>query len=283
MLLLALQAAASPQVEAPRLLVAAGDIGRCGSDGDEATAALVQARPRAVVAALGDLAYSRGLPDEFERCYGESWGAFKARTRPTPGNHEYGTPDAAGYFGYFGRWAGTPGRGWYSYRLGAWHVVVLNSNCDQVGGCQRGSAQEAWLRRTLAANRVRCTLAYWHHPRFSSGDVHGAHDKVEDLWRALYAAGADIVLSGHDHVYERFALQAPDGRPAPGRGLRQFVVGTGGSSLYGFVPPRANSQARVAAYGVLALSLAPGGYSWRFVDTDERVRDAGSARCVRAR
>jgi 3',5'-cyclic AMP phosphodiesterase CpdA len=283
LLVLAVPAAASTQARVVPTLVAAGDIGRCDSDGDDATAALVRARPRAVVATLGDLAYERGRPDEFERCYGPSWGPFKSRTRPTPGNHEYGTSGASGYFDYFGKRAGTPGRGWYSYRLGTWLVVALNSNCDQVGGCGRGSAQERWLRRTLAANRVRCTLAYWHHPRFSSGNQHGATDDVEELWRALYAAGADVVLSGHDHIYERFALQTADGSPATGRGLRQFVVGTGGAGLHGFTSPKANSQARVVAYGVLALSLAPGRYAWRFVDVAGRVKDAGSAPCVRAR
>jgi alkaline phosphatase len=276
-------AASTPTPPRPALLVAVGDIGRCGSDGDDATAALVRARPRAVVATLGDLAYDRGRADEFERCYGPSWGPFKGRTRPTPGNHEYGTSGAGGYFDYFGKRAGTPGRGWYSYRLGTWLAVVLNSNCDQVGGCGRGSAQERWLRRTLAANRVRCTLAYWHHPRFSSGNQHGATDDVEELWRALYAAGADVVLSGHDHIYERFALQTADGSPAPARGLRQFVVGTGGAGLHGFTSPKANSQARVVAYGVLALSVSPGRYAWRFVDVAGRVRDSGAAPCVRAR
>jgi Calcineurin-like phosphoesterase len=266
-----------------RLLVAVGDIARCGSDADDATAALVRARPRAVVAALGDLAYERGRRHEFARCYHPSWGRFKQRTRPTPGNHEYRTDGASGYFEYFGRRAGAPGRGWYAYRLGTWQVVVLNSNCSEVGGCARGSAQEVWLRRVLASSRTECTLAYWHHPRFSSGNRHGATDDVEAFWHALYEAGADVVLAGHDHVYERFAPQAWDGRPAPGRGLRQFVVGTGGAGLHGFEPPRANSQVRLTSYGVLVLGLVPGRYTWRFVDTADRVRDSGSAPCVRAR
>ena len=276
-------ATASSGVLSARTLVAVGDIARCGSDGDDATAALVRERPRATVAVLGDLAYDRGRTDEFARCYDPSWGPFKQRTRPTPGNHEYLTPGASGYFAYFGKRAGKPGRGWYAYRLGSWHVIALNSNCGEVGGCARGSVQERWLRRVLASSRARCTLAYWHHPRFSSGNRHGASDDVEDFWRALSAAGADIVLSGHDHVYERFAPQAWDGRPAPGRGLRQFVVGTGGAGLHAFEPPRANSQARLTAYGVLVLSLAADRYSWRFVDAGGRVRDVGSAPCVGAR
>jgi acid phosphatase type 7 len=162
-----LLAAAAPRGESatrPPLLLAAGDIASCSSDGDEQTAALVRARPRAVVATLGDNVYEDGRLDEFERCYAPTWGRAKSRTKPAPGNHEYHTEAAAGYFAYFGRRAGEPARGWYSYRLGSWHVLVLNSNCEHVDGCQRGSAQEGWLRRTLAANRVTCTLAYWHHP-----------------------------------------------------------------------------------------------------------------------
>jgi Calcineurin-like phosphoesterase len=283
LLLLALPAGASRPREEGRVLIAAGDIARCGAAGDDATAALVRERPGAVVAALGDLAYDRGSPEEFARCYDASWGRFKRRTRPTPGNHEYRTSGASGYFRYFGRRAGVPGRGWYAYRVGSWQVVVLNSNCGEVGGCARGSAQERWLRRLLASSRADCTLAYWHHPRFSSGNRHGATDAVEPFWRALYAAGADVVLSGHEHVYERFAPQTWDGRPAPRRGLRQFVVGTGGAGLHGFLSARANSQRRLTSHGVLVLRLAPGRYSWQFVAVSGELRDAGSARCVGAR
>lgn len=283
LVLLALPAPAANRAERPRLLVAAGDIAGCGWSGDEATAELVGARPQAVVATLGDNVYESGTAEEFARCYEPSWGFAKSRTRPAPGNHEYHTEDAAGYFGYFGRRAGALGRGWYAYRLGSWQVIVLNSNCEHVGGCRRGSEQERWLRRTLASSRVRCTLAYWHHPRFSSGDKHGGFTGVADFWRTLYAFGADVVLSGHDHVYERFALQSPSGSPAPGRGLRQFTVGTGGAGLYGFGDVQPNSRSRLTRYGVLALTLGAGRYSWRFVDTGERVRDSGSSRCVRAR
>jgi acid phosphatase type 7 len=281
--LLAVPAAAAPATDGARLLLAAGDIAECGSNGDEATAVLLRARPRAVVATLGDNVYEDGRLDEFQRCYAPSWGFARSRTKPAPGNHEYHTEYAAGYFAYFGRRAGDPARGWYSYRLGRWHVIVLNSNCDHVGGCGRGSPQERWLRRTLAAARATCTLAYWHHARFSSGDKHGSSPATADFWNALYDAGADIVLSGHNHVYERFAPQTPAGRPAPRRGIRAFVVGTGGADLYGFGPPQPNSRARLAAHGVLALTLGRGRYSWRFLDVRGGVRDAGSAPCVRAR
>jgi acid phosphatase type 7 len=265
------------------LLLAAGDIASCSSNGDEATASLIRARPRAVVATLGDNAYDAGRPDEFERCYAPTWGSAKGRTRPAAGNHDYRTEDASGYFAYFGRRAGHPARGWYSYRLGRWHVIVLNRNCEHIGGCRRGSAQERWLRRTLAANHATCTLAYWHHPRFSSGDRHGDSPATADFWDALYEAGADIVLSGHDHVYERFAPQTPAGGAAPRRGVRAFVVGTGGASLYGFRQPQPNSVVRLARYGVLALTLGRGRYSWRFLAAGGGVSDAGSARCVRTR
>jgi 3',5'-cyclic AMP phosphodiesterase CpdA len=283
LLVLALPAAASDRAGEARLLLAAGDIASCASNGDELTAPLLQAYPRAVVATLGDNAYDRGRLAEFERCYAPTWGAVKARTRPAAGNHDYNTAGAAGYFAYFGRRAGDPTRGWYSYRLGSWHVIALNSNCVHVGGCARGSAQERWLRRTLAANHATCTLAYWHHSRFSSGDKHGNSVATADFWNALYEAGADVVLSGHDHVYERFAPQTPAGRAAPRRGIRAFVVGTGGAGLYGFRQAQPNSGVRLARYGVLALTLGRGRYSWRFLAAGGGVSDAGSATCVRTR
>ena len=277
--------AAPPSVGATGtpLLLAAGDIASCASNGDEATAALLRARPRAVVATLGDNVYDQGTLDEFERCYAPTWGTVKSRTKPAAGNHDYNTAGAAGYYAYFGRRAGNPTRGWYSYRLGSWHVIVLNSNCRHVGGCARGSAQGRWLRRTLAANRATCTLAYWHHPRFSSGGTHGSSLATVAFWSALYEAGADVILSGHEHVYERFAPQTPAGRAAPRRGIREFVVGTGGAGLYGFGVTQPNSLVRLLKYGVLALTLEPGRYSWRFLDVDGGVNDAGSAPCVRTR
>jgi hypothetical protein len=269
-------AAQSRPAEAP--LLAAGDIASCSSSGDEATARIL-GRLRGTVAALGDTVYERGTDGEFARCYAPSWGRFRARTRPAVGNHEYGTNGAAGYFRYFGRRAHPP-RGYYSYGLGAWHVVVLNSNCDEAGGCEAGSPQERWLRRDLEAHRTRCTLAYAHHPRYSSG-FHGNDRTLGHLWQVLYDAGADVVLAGHDHHYERFAPMTPDDRVDPRRGLRGFVVGTGGRSLRPpfFVKP--GSEVRDwSTYGVLELRLGASRYRWRFVPVaGGRFRDSGSGSC----
>jgi hypothetical protein len=269
-------AAGSPTAVAT--LVAAGDVASCRSAGDEATARLLDRLP-GTIAALGDLAYEHGTDAEFANCYAPSWGRHLRRTRPAVGNHEYGVDGAAGYFRYFGR-AAAPPRGYYSYELGSWHVVVLNSNCRPAGGCEAGSPQQRWLRADLAAHPGRCTLAYAHHPRFSSG-LHGSDETLVDLWRALYAARADVVLGGHDHHYERFRPLDPDGRADPRRGLRQFVVGTGGRSLRPVLWATSGSEVRdTETFGVLVLSLAPGRYSWRFVPVaGGRFRDAGSARC----
>ena len=263
----------------PAILLAAGDVASCDSDGDEATAGLIARRP-GTVAVLGDSAYERGADDEYARCYAPSWGRFLARTRPAPGNHEYKTPGAAGYYRYFGKRAGPAGRGWYSYRLGSWLVVSLNSNCSEIGGCETDSPQGRWLRTTLAADRTRCTLAYWHDPRFSSGP-HGDEEDVEPLWQLLYAAGADVVLSAHDHTYERFAPQAPDGRLDRARGIRQFIVGTGGNQLYEIGEPKPNSVVRnTSTYGVLRLTLYPTRYEFRFLPIGEGTfTDAGRAPC----
>jgi hypothetical protein len=271
--------AAAAALAQPATLVAAGDIASCERDGDEQTAALV-ARIPGTVAVLGDSVYERGTPQEFASCYAPSWGRFRARTRPAVGNHEYGTPGAAGYFGYFGRRAAHPDRGWYAYRLGGWRIVVLNSNCSRVGGCGPGSAQLAWLRAELRTNRAACTLAYWHHPRFSSG-LHGPDRTFAPFWTALSAAGADVVLSGHDHHYERFAPLTPGGRVDRRRGIRQFVVGTGGRSHYPTVRRVPGSEVRDwQTFGVLRLTLRPGAYDWQFVPVaGGRFTDAGTGRC----
>jgi hypothetical protein len=268
-------AAASP----PATLVAAGDVATCESDGDERTAALVERIP-GTVAVLGDSVYERGSAEEFASCYEPAWGRFRARTRPAVGNHEYLTPGAAGYFGYFGTAAGNPLRGYYSYRLGAWHVVVLNSNCAEGGGCAPAGAQARWLRADLRAHRARCMLAYWHHPRFSSG-LHGDDLTVAPFWEALYAAGADVVLAGHDHHYERFAPLDPSGQIDRRRGMRGFVVGTGGRSHYRVVRRATGSRVRDwRTFGVLRLTLRPDRYAWRFVAVEGgRFSDAGSAHC----
>ena len=266
------QAARNPAI------VAAGDIASCASSGDEATAELL-ANTRGTVAALGDTAYPDGTAAQFRDCYAPSWGRFKSRTRPAVGNHEYNSPGAAPYYAYFGASAGPAGKGYYSYDKGSWHVVVLNSNCWEVP-CAAGSAQERWLRADLAAHPSRCTLAYFHHPRFSSG-AYGANSSVAPFWKALYEARAEVVLNGHAHNYERFAPQKPDGTLARKRGIRQFVVGTGGVSHGAFQTAQPNSQARNAdTYGVLRLTLQRGGYGWNFKPVAGKTfADTGSKSC----
>jgi hypothetical protein len=262
------------------ILVGAGDIASCSSSGDEAVATLLDSVPGQVIT-LGDNAYESGTASEFTNCYTPSWGRYKARTRPAPGNHDYVTAGGSGYYGYFGSAAGDPTKGYYSYDLGAWHVAVINSNCASVGGCGAGSPQEQWLRADLAAHPAACTVAYWHHPRFSSGE-HGSQAFMQPIWQALYDANADLVLSGHDHDYERFAPQTPAGAADAARGIREFVVGTGGRSHYAFPSaPIANSQARNAdTYGVLKLTLHATGYDWQFIpQAGKTFGDAGSASC----
>ena len=267
-----------------KLIVAAGDIASCSGTADEATARLVGGIDAATVLTLGDEAYPDGTAQDFRECYEPTWGRFEERTKPIPGNHEYETEGASAYFDYFGNAAGDPDKGYYSYELGSWHIVALNSNCG-VGEirCGPGSAQTKWLKEDLAANadEGRCTLAYMHHPRFSSGEEHGSTPTLEPLWKALYEAGADVVLSGHEHNYERFAPQDPTGKADPQRGIREFVVGTGGKSHYPILDPIANSEVHNdATYGVLKLTLHPHSYEWQFVPVEgETFSDSGSARC----
>jgi hypothetical protein len=233
----------------------------------------------AAVLTLGDNQYEDGAYAKYRISYAQSWGRVKRITRPAPGNHEYGTKNAAGYFRYFGKAAGPPGRGYYSFDVGTWHLVSLNSNCAEIGGCQEGSPQEHWLRRDLAAHRTKCTLAYWHRPRFSSGE-HGGDDSVSGLWHALYDYGTDVVLVGHDHDYERFAPQNVAGALDRVQGIREFVVGTGGKSHYDFRSPEPHSQLRDStSFGILALTLKPKGYDWRFISVVGSFTDRGSARC----
>lgn len=258
-----LATALSLLVPAPTL-VAAGDIAYCGSSGDEATAALV-ARIPGTVAILGDAVYQSGTAAEFANCY--SWRHFRGRTRAALGNHEYRTGNADVAIAYFR----LPRRGYYSYRLGTWHMIVLNSNCVPAGGCARGSPQQRWLAAELAAHPRGCTLAYMHHPRFSSG-YHGSDTTLAPLWRTLAVGGADVVLAGHDHHYERFALID---------GIRSFVVGTGGRSHYPVLRRLPASEVvEDRTYGVLKLTLRSGAYDWRFVPVaGSTFADAGSGRC----
>jgi acid phosphatase type 7 len=261
--------------DAPPILLAAGDIASCQSDGDEATARLLGYLPGTVLT-LGDNVYRHGTRATFAACYDSSWGRHRARTRPAPGNHEYHVQDAAGYFAYFGAAAGPPGRGYYSFDVGGWHVISLNSNV----GLRPHSPQMQWLRADLAAHPSRCTLAYWHHPRFSSGK-HGSSRRLASLWRTLYNAGVDVVLQGHDHSYERFAPLDADGQPDENRGIRSFVVGTGGARLRAFSAVVPGSEVRYnGGHGVLKLSLRPDSYEWEFLAADGMDSvDRGEGRC----
>jgi hypothetical protein len=262
------------------VLVGAGDIADCKALSPAAKTANLLDRIEGTVFTLGDTAYVSGTPKEFADCYAPTWGRQKARTRPAVGNHEYRTAFANGYYDYFGAAAGDRTKGYYSYDLGAWHVVVVNSNCGEIGGCKAGSPQEQWLRADLNAHPALCTVAMWHHPRYSSGD-HGDDKSMRDIFQALYEAGADVVLSGHDHDYERFAPQDADGRADPARGIRQFVVGTGGRELYKWKHPDANSEVKNdETFGVLKLTLHTDGYDWEFVPVEgESFKDGGSAKC----
>ncbi|HZH74961.1 MAG TPA: metallophosphoesterase [Archangium sp.] len=258
----------------PEVLVGAGDIASCESDGDEATAAMLDGL-EGTVFTLGDNAYPDGTAQDFARCYAPSWGRHRQRTRPAVGNHEYHSAQAGPYFDYFGGAAGEPGKGYYSYDLGAWHVVVLNSQVE-LGA---GSEQDQWLRADLKANTRKCTLAYWHRPLFSSGPERETQG-LQSLWEALYEADAEVVLGGHDHYYERFAPQRPDGREDKERGIRQFVVGTGGMALYDFTEPLENSEVRKGGvFGVLKLTLEDGGYAWEFLPVGGGVADQGRGTC----
>lgn len=271
--------------EPPAVTVyAAGDIADCGSQpprfsGAEQTASLIEGAlrsdPAAVVLALGDLTYPRGRLAEFTGCYQATWGRFKARTYPTPGNHEYGTAGAAGYLTYFGAQAGA---GHYSVTLGNWRLISLDSNLDAAGN----ASQLAWLKRQLASTNAPCTLAYWHHPMYSSG-LKGVDPRMRPAWELLMAAGAALVLSGHDHLYERFARQDGAGRRDDAHGLRQFVVGTGGAYATPLLLPLPNSEARDSNHrGVLKLVLRADGYDWEFlpVGHDPLFKpDHGSAAC----
>jgi Calcineurin-like phosphoesterase len=262
-----------------KVIVAAGDIADCSSDGDEATARLVGGIEGTVLT-LGDNAYEDGTAQDFSECYEPTWGQFKERTRPVPGNHDYETAGASAYFDYFGEVAGQPGKGYYSYELDQWHIVALNSNCEDVG-CTASSPQVKWLEADLAKDAKTCTLAYFHYPLFSSGEYRPGIREVKPLWEALYAADADVVLNGHDHNYQRFAPQDPNGKADPQRGIREFVVGTGGRSHYTILGPIANSEVyNDETYGVLKLTLRPESYEWRFIPVEgETFTDSGSARC----
>jgi hypothetical protein len=255
------------------VLVGAGDIAVCGSQGTVGTAALLDTIAGTVFTA-GDNVYERGTADEFARCYEPTWGRHKSRTRPAPGNHDYGTGSAAAYFAYFGDQAGTPGLGYYSFSIGDWHILSLNSNIP----AGQGSPQYEWLRADLQDNRAACTAAIWHHPVFSSGR-NGPQSVMRDTWRLLQESGAEFVVNGHDHLYERFARLDALGRPNAGGGLREFIAGTGGGPLYEFHGVSAGSEARLVTWGVLKFTLEPNGYEWQFLSLQGGVVDSGRDIC----
>jgi hypothetical protein len=262
-------------------VIAAGDIVDCPNfSGSEATAKLLDKIPGTILA-LGDLAYPDGTQQNFNECYDKTWGRHKSRTRPALGNHEYHTPGAAGYFNYFGKIAEETSHGYYSFNLGSWHIIALNSQCGEVGGCQKGSQQEQWLRNDLQKNSSKCILAYWHSPLFSSGDEHGNDLAMKPFWDDLYEAGADIVLNGHDHDYERFAPQTPNGVANPKKGIREFVVGTGGKNQRRFNRPLPTTEIRSnKTFGVLKLSLHSGSYDWEFIPVaGGQFTDSGNGAC----
>ena len=255
------------------VLVGAGDIAGSGP-GAEATAKLLDGIAGTVFTA-GDNAYEDGTDSQFANYYNPTWGRHKGRTLPAAGNHDYATGGATGYYNYFGAAAGDPSKGYYSYNLGAWHVVVLNSNVSRGAG----SPQETWLRADLAAHPTACTAAIWHHPLFSSGE-HGNNPSVKPLFKALYDYHADVVLNGHDHTYERFAPQDASG-VATAQGIREFVVGMGGRSHYSWGSVKPNSEVRDnTAYGVIKLTLHPNSYDWNFIpEAGKAFTDSGSQAC----
>jgi hypothetical protein len=287
----ALAFGAGPAAADP-VLAAAGDIA-CGSgttDGvcqAQSTANLLATINPTAVVTLGDDQYESGSLSDFNSYYGPTWGQWKAITRPSAGNHEYYTSAATGYFDYFDGQgnatglAGDRGKGYYSWDLGSWHLVALNSNCASIGGCAAGSPQEQWLRADLAAHPASCTLAYMHHPRWSSDSVVGSTTEVGPLVQALYDNHADVMLAGHAHTYERFAPQSPSGAYDPNGGLAEIIAGTGGKSEFAFNSTfLANSMVRADTLGVLKLALHASSYDWQFMPASgQTFSDAGTAMC----
>lgn len=258
-----------PLPQGPQTLIAVGDIGQCGSPGVAQTAKLVEGMEGHLVLA-GDLAYFTGSMRDFIECFDPAWGVHRRRWRPVPGNHEYETQFAAGYFQYFGQVAGN---GYYSFRAGDWLVLMLDSNVA-VGP---GSEQYEFARSELQMNPRVCTMAVWHHPLFSSGPS-GPQIVMREMWSLLHRAGVDVIVAAHDHLYERFGKQDADGR-SDGGGIRQFIVGTGGARLYDFQRMSANSQLRVKTHGVLRFTLNPGNYAWAFIDVSGTTADSGADTC----
>lgn len=280
----------------PKKVVAVGDI-VCDPSSDNANSAnpeycqsdqvynLVSSlRPDAVLG-LGDLQYDDGALNKFQAAFDKKWGDLQDIFYPAPGNHEYGTPNAAGYFSYFAnsKLKDTISEPYYSFNLGGWHLISLNSNCEYVGGCDEGSPQLEWLRTNLEKAGNKCTLAFWHHPHFTSGKYstnQGSKSLSSDMWAELFGHQADIVLNGHDHLYERFKPQDPDGLANPD-GIRQFTVGTGGKEHYSQQTTADNSEKVIDdKFGVLTLELYPDSYKWQFKSVGGEVQDSGSQACI---
>ena len=263
----------TPIPSGPVVFAGAGDIAMC--DKNSLDTSMLLESLGGLIFTLGDNAYFGGTRREYRDCYDTTWGRHKGRTYPVPGNHEYASAGAFPYFEYFGELASGPqGEGYYSFEVGDWHAIALNSNIDVTAA----SPQAMWLREDLAANRKRCTIAYWHHPLFTSGPD-GDTQSMRQLWRILYDANADVVLNAHEHMYERFAPQDPDGRLDQARGLRQFIAGTGGAFLYQPVTLHPNSEARISSFGILKLTLSSDRYQWEFIPTTPGISDGGSGVC----
>jgi acid phosphatase type 7 len=276
--------AAAPAASDPTLAAAGDIIGNCtsGSCGYRKTATVITSLNPTTVLALGDISNRSGWASDYTRWFNSSWGVFKAKIRPVPGNHDYQAPGAKNYFNYFGA-AANPPLGYYSFDVGTWHIIAINSNCSKMGGCGVGSAQEDWLKNDLAQHPAACTLAFWHHPRYSSGDG-GNNTSMKPIFQDLYNARADVVLSGHSHDYERFARQNNASQRDDANGIRQFVVGTGGSFFTKFYSIKPNSQKRNNnTFGVLRMTLGAGSYSWKFLPVAGKTfTDSGTTNCHHA-
>ncbi len=255
------------------IVLATGDSRTGCNSGAAATANLLSRYPSSTLLLFNGDATDTGASSEFTTCFDTTFGKYKAQLRPVPGNHEYGTSGASGYFGYYGAQAHSPG--YYSFNVGTWHVVALNSEIDISGT----SSQMTWLKNDLAANRTQCTIAYWHEPRWSSGN-HGNNTFVAAVWQTLYDNNVDLVFNGHDHDYERFAPQNPAGAADSARGIREFVIGTAGAPPYSFSTIRANSQVRMTgSYGVVQFTLHPTSYEWKWIGATGSFADAGTTAC----
>jgi hypothetical protein len=269
----------------PAVLIGAGDIANCAKENprDALTAELIKTQiaryPQAEIFTAGDNVQDEGKAWEYKNCFDPTWGQFKERIHPVPGNHDLMTDNGKAYYEYFGKAAGQPGKGYYSYTLGSWHLVGLNGNCDEIA-CGKGSTQLNWLKEDLANSAQKCTLLYWHHPYFGSGSS-GGYAPVSQFWKAAYKAGAEIVVNGHNHDYERFAPQDEDGNFTPQGGLREFVVGTGGAALHKWGKIKDNSEVRLnTSLGIIVFVLYPDRYEWQFIPVDpQQAGDSGSGFC----